>query len=202
MLVIINFSAINMPIQSVNTTKGVAVTHRKLNLSDLLGQLKHYSENTRKGADKIKSSLMPLDALLGLKELFTLHPNELTLHLSQVFEQVVEKMLDPSSNVRKALHTLLTYLFSVLHVVHKLSFTLSPLTWYQDYVSPYLPVFIVYITSAMSHADFNISIDSIPVLGAWLKSYPHVIATKHKQVDISLSFNFESNFRSSCFLNI
>eukprot|EP01126_Amoeba_proteus_P055200 TRINITY_DN6834_c0_g1_i5.p2 TRINITY_DN6834_c0_g1~~TRINITY_DN6834_c0_g1_i5.p2 ORF type:complete len:148 (-),score=29.82 TRINITY_DN6834_c0_g1_i5:596-1039(-) len=93
---------INLQTQSVSEDKSDHVTHRKLELKDLLVQLSHYNDTVRK------------DALLGMKELFVLHPSILPLHLSEIIERSVEKMVDLSSIVRKALHALLSHIFSTL----------------------------------------------------------------------------------------
>jgi hypothetical protein len=41
--------AINFPTQSVTADKGTMVTHRHLELPDLLSQLEHHNDNVRKG---------------------------------------------------------------------------------------------------------------------------------------------------------
>lgn len=102
-----------------------------------------------------------------MKELFGLHPSELTLHLSEVFNRIIEKALDTSNSVRKALHGLLSFIFQQLQ---------------KEIFSPFIPLFVIYITSAMTHAQAGIQIDAINIIDLCLQYFPDLIILRHKQV--------------------
>uniref|UniRef100_A0A4W5K4A0 Pre-rRNA-processing protein Ipi1 N-terminal domain-containing protein n=1 Tax=Hucho hucho TaxID=62062 RepID=A0A4W5K4A0_9TELE len=70
-------------------------THRKLNIKDLLSQLHHYSGTVKQGA------------LVGLRELLTLHPSELHQHLSSLLSEAAAVFTDKDPNVRMSATRLL-----------------------------------------------------------------------------------------------
>jgi hypothetical protein len=74
---------INLPGQSVGVEhKGAAVTGRGLSMPELLNQTQHYSARVRK------------DALDGIKELLTSHPECLRASAATVVEKVAERLVD------------------------------------------------------------------------------------------------------------
>eukprot|EP01127_Copromyxa_protea_P017905 TRINITY_DN5526_c0_g2_i3.p1 TRINITY_DN5526_c0_g2~~TRINITY_DN5526_c0_g2_i3.p1 ORF type:complete len:990 (-),score=218.09 TRINITY_DN5526_c0_g2_i3:258-3227(-) len=146
---------INLPTQSVATDKGTMVTHRHLELADLLCQLSHHNDNVRK------------DALLGLVEIFTLHPSLLSQHLSEVVEKSVEMIIDGAAIVRKAFVDLTEFLLNELE---------------EKFMFPFLQLYVVYITSAMSHSHKDVSVDGVKVINLWMDHYPDSIVTKYKLI--------------------
>lgn len=188
---------INLPTQSVSGDKGTMVTSRHLELPDLLSQLSHHNDNVRKGIfcafafqrqkssssrdslSRCSSTYIYSDALTGMVELFTLHPTTLSQHISEVVEKTVEMMLDGSPAVRKALNGLVTFLFETLEQVG----ISNCFVWLlQQFIAPFLHLFVVYISSAMSHNHKEVSVDGVKILNLWMEVYPSLIITKYKQV--------------------
>jgi pre-rRNA-processing protein IPI1 len=100
------FRRVNVGAQSILEEKGTAVTVRKLNLSDLLTKLRHYSGSVRK------------QAYLGLRELHDSHPKEILAHLQEVLTALFEGLSDTEKTPRSAMvtnplhkHLWLTYPF-------------------------------------------------------------------------------------------
>ncbi|XP_061995367.1 uncharacterized protein LOC133713379 [Rosa rugosa] len=91
----IKSKAIVLPEQSVASEKaGLAVNKKGLTLKELLQQTSHYSSKVRK------------DALLGIKDLFLKHPEELRLHKYAVIEKLREHIGDDDRLVRETLYQL------------------------------------------------------------------------------------------------
>ncbi|XP_014666214.1 PREDICTED: testis-expressed sequence 10 protein homolog [Priapulus caudatus] len=65
-------------------------THRKQNITELLGQLQHYSPTVR------------LAALTGLKQLLTDHPQLIRANLSTLLDRTAESFVDRDPAVRRA----------------------------------------------------------------------------------------------------
>ncbi|XP_050380757.1 uncharacterized protein LOC126797993 isoform X2 [Argentina anserina] len=91
----IKSKAIVLPEQSVASEKsGLAVNKKGLTLKELLQQTSHYNSKVRK------------DALLGIKDLFLKHPEELRLHKYAVIEKLRERIGDDDKLVRETLYQL------------------------------------------------------------------------------------------------
>ncbi|XP_004303376.1 PREDICTED: uncharacterized protein LOC101296122 isoform X1 [Fragaria vesca subsp. vesca] len=91
----IKSKAIVLPEQSVASEKaGLAVNKKGLTLKELLQQTSHYNSKVRK------------DALLGIKDLFLKHPEELRLHKYTVIEKLRERIGDDDRLVRETLYQL------------------------------------------------------------------------------------------------
>ncbi|XP_061998982.1 uncharacterized protein LOC133716293 [Rosa rugosa] len=89
----IKSKAIVLPEQSVASEKaGLAVNKKGLTLKELLQQTSHYSSKVRK------------DSLLGIKDLFLKHPEELRLHKYTVIEKLRERIGDDDRLVRETLY--------------------------------------------------------------------------------------------------
>jgi pre-rRNA-processing protein IPI1 len=108
-------AAIAIPNQSISVDKSnEQTTRRKLTLDDLIVHSRHYSPNIRKGhssnslcsrVEKTSDTASNTDALYGLKELFTLHPDLLHTSTSLVLSSVVRLVADDDANVRKAFNS-------------------------------------------------------------------------------------------------
>eukprot|EP01122_Echinamoeba_exundans_P011327 TRINITY_DN4459_c0_g1_i1.p1 TRINITY_DN4459_c0_g1~~TRINITY_DN4459_c0_g1_i1.p1 ORF type:complete len:1014 (-),score=207.45 TRINITY_DN4459_c0_g1_i1:937-3978(-) len=144
--------AIFMPEQSVKQEHGDFVTHRNMSLSDLLPQVKHHNDNVRK------------DALLQMRDLLTKYPHLLDLHLAEICERVVECIVDLERNVRQALHTFLAGLFPLVS---------------EEVIAPFFPLFIVYMTSALTHLKQSIRVDALGFINIWIKHFPALVAAEH-----------------------
>jgi pre-rRNA-processing protein IPI1 len=93
-------------LRTEETIQGNFVTSRNLSLTDLVSQLKHYNPTHQK------------DALLGLRELISLHPIVLNLKLGIIFDATIPLMLDLDSVVRDAARQLFEFLFPLLTEVN------------------------------------------------------------------------------------
>ncbi|KAG8375029.1 hypothetical protein BUALT_Bualt10G0057100 [Buddleja alternifolia] len=91
----IKSKAIVLPEQSIAAEKaGLAVSRKGLTLKELLQQTSHHNAKVRK------------DALLGVKDIFLKHPNELKLHKLAVIEKLRERIGDDDKFVRETLYQL------------------------------------------------------------------------------------------------
>ena len=113
---------------------------KNLTFEDLCIQIKHYNPSVRK------------DAVLGLSDLFTLYPNQLSDNLGQVLDIFNKLMLDDDEVVRNGA---LNFLRS-----HILKISLNSL-------EPFLGLTVAYICSAMSHIREDIRFDSLDFLQFW-----------------------------------
>jgi hypothetical protein len=97
------------------------VNQRKQTLKEILSQLKHYNENTRRGINPffflILFCLQKLEAVLGLKGLLKTHSSVLESQTGIILESIVELMVDEAKGVRQALLLLLQFILPNLKVV-------------------------------------------------------------------------------------
>jgi hypothetical protein len=148
--------AISMPVQSIAEDKsGKLVNQRNLSLEDLLTQLKHYNATVRK------------DAVLGLRDLLAEYPQLIALNLSAIAQAVVPLILDDERNVRRSL---VTWLTSLLPQMNKNS------------LAPFMPLFMVYITSAMTHLEGPVRHDSLFVLNTLIQYFPDLVAEHYNEL--------------------
>lgn len=91
----IKSKAIVLPEQSVAAERtGLAVSRKGLTLKELLQQTSHHNSKVRR------------DALMGIKDLFTKHPEELRSHLHVVIGKLRERIGDEDKLVRETLYQL------------------------------------------------------------------------------------------------
>jgi pre-rRNA-processing protein IPI1 len=122
---------LNIAKQSVASDKsGQEVNSRGLTLREILGQISHYSPAVRK------------EAMSGLKDFFTLHPNTLTVHVGAVFDRVSDIVSDSDPAVRKEFRSLISFL---LRNTEKAS------------LQPFLKMYLIYVCSGMSHVQVGTS---------------------------------------------
>ncbi|KAI8059528.1 hypothetical protein BC940DRAFT_313503 [Gongronella butleri] len=147
--------SISLPNQSISEDKSQQVTtSRNLTLLDLLTKLKHYNAGVKK------------DALAGMQELLGQHQHLLVGSLSAIVNGIVKLFIDDDRDVRKALHKFLQETF--VHVDSK------------D-LAPFVPLLLVYTSSALTHIMEDIRMDGVKLLDLWLDLVPDVISTKYWQ---------------------
>lgn len=104
-----------------------ALSTRKLNVKELLSRLNHFNTNSR------------TDALDGLKELITLHPEVLEQNLGQLIHGVTTLLI----NIEKVVSPR----FDILHLQYQVSLILKKLLsihliyWFPKDHFPYFPTF-------------------------------------------------------------
>lgn len=117
---------------------------------ELLSQCGHYADKVRK------------DALIGLGDLFTRHPDEARRHTGAIFEALADRVTDGESPVRKELKTLLQ---------DKLLPLLSPLA-----LGPFVPLLMAHVCSAMTHLTASIRMDALAFLQMLVAAAPRRVA--------------------------
>ena len=79
-----------LPDQTIGAERGEPVSHRQLTLGELVGQLKHYSADVRH------------DAVRGLLELVTRHPEVLAPRAAELLDAALPALTDGDRAVRAA----------------------------------------------------------------------------------------------------
>ncbi|GAU17504.1 hypothetical protein TSUD_340470 [Trifolium subterraneum] len=139
--------AIILPEQSVAADKaGLAVNKKGLTLKELLQQTSHHNAKVRR------------DALMGIKDLFSKHPEELTLHKYRVVEKLRERIGDEDKVVRKSLYDLF-------------KLAIFP-GCKQDNQELITSLMMAYIFNAMTHLSVDIRIMAFDFLDLTLEFYP------------------------------
>lgn len=141
---------IHLPEQLKRDTSG-PTTHRNLGINDLLSQLHHYNAN-------IKHS-----ALLGLRELLSLNPPLLDLHLSRLLSEVAAVITDKDGNVRLAATRVLRFIAQSVPA---------------ERVAPFFPLLSAHLSCAMTHIEPSIQEDAMKVLDVLLEHYPALLASR------------------------
>ncbi|PWN52619.1 hypothetical protein IE53DRAFT_340251 [Violaceomyces palustris] len=138
---------IALPQQSINIDKSQSLTNsRNLGINELVPQLRHYGAGVRKA-----------DAVLGLRELFFLHPFLIPTTVGQAIPDVARLIGDDDAGVRKAL--------------------IAFLAWYLPQVptsslAPYYSTLLLFTTSALSHIFPEVRLDAVKVLDLILDAAP------------------------------
>ncbi|XP_026749074.1 testis-expressed protein 10 homolog [Galleria mellonella] len=129
--------------------KSEALSTRKLNIKELLSRLNHFNTHAR------------TDALMGIKELATTHPEVLDQNLGPLILGITPLLLNIEKVVRheslKALHTILC----VINIVK---------------IEPFFDIMSTYLRSAMTHIDSRIQEDSLLFLDLLLQCTPQKVA--------------------------
>ncbi|KAI6677920.1 hypothetical protein NL676_038716 [Syzygium grande] len=143
--------AIVLPEQSVASDRaGLAVNKKGLTLKELLQQTSHHNPKVRR------------DALMGIKDLFLKHPDELRLHMYAVIEKLRERIGDDDKLVREALYQLFK---SVIFPSCK-ELTL------QGNQGPFVSLMMAYIFNAMTHLAVDVRLMAFRFLGLVVLHYP------------------------------
>ncbi|XP_056161020.1 uncharacterized protein LOC115685680 isoform X2 [Syzygium oleosum] len=147
----IKSKAIVLPEQSVASDRaGLAVNKKGLTLKELLQQTSHHNPKVRR------------DALMGIKDLFLKHPDELRLHMYAVIEKLRERIGDDDKLVREALYQLFK---SVIFPSCK------ELTS-QGNQGPFVSLMMAYIFNAMTHLAVDVRLMAFRFLGLVVLHYP------------------------------
>lgn len=151
-------TAIVLPDQPLETDKGdEATSSRHLTLKELLGQVKHYNVNSRR------------DAVNGLRELLRRQPAVVVARqLGDVLAAVLPLLTDGDKDVRHAMRMLLQQ--AVLPAIQ------------EDNIVPFMPMFTVYVKSALTHVADDIRLDAVEVLNIAVAAFPRVLARETEQL--------------------
>ncbi|KAF9690196.1 hypothetical protein SADUNF_Sadunf01G0170500 [Salix dunnii] len=136
----IKSKVIVLPEQSVVSEKaGLALSKKGLTLKELLQHTSHHNAKVR------KESLFSIpfeDALMGMKDLFLKHPEEIKLHRYAVIEKLRERISDDDKTVRENLYQLL-------------KLVILP-GCKEDNQGPVISLMMAYIFNAMTHLAIDI----------------------------------------------
>ncbi|KAN0043226.1 hypothetical protein ACTA71_010866 [Dictyostelium dimigraforme] len=147
--------ALNMPGQNIVEEKDDLVNHRNLTLKDLLTKLNHYNDQVKK------------DAVTGIRDLIMKHPSVLFVHLGAIMNKLVEVINDLDKDVRHCTHNLIS---TILPMLDEIS------------ISPFIPLFSVYINSGMTHLKTSIRLDSLRLLDIFIDQYPNLVSRNCHQM--------------------
>lgn len=126
-----------------------------LTLQDLLNQCQHYSASVR------------LDAVGGLRELLSSHPEILQHYLSQIIDRVSQLVVDKDPTVRSAVIKLFRQVIPQVDV-HKMR--------------PFFPIISAHVCCAMTHIYDDIQSDSLNILDIFLEFHPSLIIDRSSQI--------------------
>lgn len=126
-------------------------TNRQLGINDLLSQLHHYNDNVKHSA------------LLGLRELLSLHPSLLEQHLSRLLSEVAAVFTDKDESVRVAATRVLKFIAQCVP---------------SERVAPFFPLLSAHLSCAMTHIDTGIQEDAMKILDVLLEHYPALLAAR------------------------
>ncbi|XP_065870962.1 uncharacterized protein [Euphorbia lathyris] len=153
----IKSKAIILPEQSLAADKaGLALSKKGLTLKELLQQTSHYNAKVRK------------DGLLGMKDLFAKHPEELKLHRYQVIEKLRERISDDDKMVRETLYQLFK---SVILPGCK-----------EDDQGLFISLMMVYIFNAMTHLAIEVRLMAFKFFDLVVQHYPPVFSMYSEKI--------------------
>jgi len=145
-----NFTSIDFKSSAINILaqleeKAEPTNRRNLSLKDILHQMDHYNDNTRK------------DATESLKNFFLQYPSSLHQRLSIVMPKLLSKSVDLHYNVRKNFMSCLEHIFQNVGSTE---------------IQPFFPVIMAHLSCAMTHINEEIQTDSLKFLGLCLELFP------------------------------
>ncbi|KAG8745252.1 hypothetical protein FRC10_008425 [Ceratobasidium sp. 414] len=163
--------SVALPNQTIRTEEHVAeqgmpTTRRRLTYDDLLVHLKHYSPATRK------------DALQGLRELLSDHPEILVPNLGSLLGAMAKLIADDDHSVRKVFITFLEWILDQIPLVR-----FSPITSpefppvIQSIVTPHAPPLLLFAAAALAHISVPIRGDAVRVIGVLLERTPRAVVS-------------------------
>eukprot|EP01083_Nonionella_stella_P008761 25326_1 len=146
--------------KQIQSKSGKLVNERNLTFPELLSQTRHFNARVRHSA------------LMGLKDLFTRHPQAIASQAASAIETVSECLVDNDGMVRTALLTLFNFLLPKIEsgVMEESSKVLMP-----------------YIFAAMAHLSLGIRAQSVVFLKLVLDLYPNVAWRFHAEALPNLS---------------
>lgn len=130
-------------------------TKKKHNITDLFSQCRHYSTSVR------------VEAVNGLKELFTTNPHLVQSHLSDILERLAELLTDKDSVVRQGAIRVFKFFLPLVS---------------EKQISPFFPLLCAHLCCAMTHIYDDIQVDSLVVLDLLLDNYPRLMIYRSNQV--------------------
>ncbi|KAJ1955818.1 rRNA processing protein, partial [Linderina pennispora] len=138
--------SITLGAQSITADKTAALTNsRKLTLKDVLTQMRHYSAVNRK------------DAVLGLTDFLSLHPEVLNTELGSIVDGTVKLIVDNEPAVRRVLLKLYsTYLPDIP----------------RRELAPFIPLMVIFTCSGMTHILDDIRSDAVKFLNLLIELAP------------------------------
>ncbi|KYQ88399.1 hypothetical protein DLAC_11097 [Tieghemostelium lacteum] len=140
---------LHLPGQSIVEDKEDIVNYRNQTLKDLLTKCSHYNDTVKK------------DAVNGIKDLVCQFPKVLHQHLGAIMGKVVEVINDLDKDVRASTHQLINVILPLLDEVS---------------ISPFIPLFSVYIASGMTHLKTHIRLDSLRLLDIFIDRFPKLLS--------------------------
>ncbi|KAJ2632562.1 rRNA processing protein [Coemansia sp. RSA 1290] len=136
--------------QSISADKSAQLTNsRNHTLRELLTQLRHYSAPTRR------------DAVSGLGDFITLHPEALQADLGPIVEASVRLVVDSDPGVRKQLRRLYGEMLPMIP---------------SNELAPFMPLAVVFTCSAMTHILDDIRADAVQFLDLLADTVPESVA--------------------------
>ena len=155
---------INLLEQSVLQEKGNVVTHRHLNLQDVLVKSGHYNAYNRK------------DALLGLKELVANFPQDVVSSIGVVVKALLSRMVDAEQVVRDECIIAWTKLLEISD---------------ENALKPFVSVITAYLCSGMTHLQSAIRYDVLKCIDAMVQKFPSLLLFQEEQQIGRLLSNFQ-----------
>lgn len=126
------------------------VNKRNLSLQDLLSQCAHYNANVRK------------EAVLGMKDLFSLHPQSLGSSLARLFDKVFDLISDEDLYVRQAIRTLFEFLLPLIPA---------------RLMQPYMKLFVIYLTNGMTNINLDVRLSALELIKLVIVHLPEFLPT-------------------------
>nr|XP_043635308.1 uncharacterized protein LOC122606512 [Erigeron canadensis] len=143
----VKFKAIILPEQSLVSDKaGLAVSKKGLTLKELLQQTSHHNVKVRR------------DALMGIRDIFLKHPEELKMHRLSVIEKLRERMSDEDKTVRETLYQLLK---AVIFPACK-----------EDNQRTFISLMMAYVFNAMTHLAIDVRLMAFKFFDLVVQHYP------------------------------
>ncbi|KAJ1941320.1 rRNA processing protein, partial [Linderina macrospora] len=163
--------SITLGAQSITADKTEALTNsRKLTLKDVLTQMRHYSAATRK------------DAVLGLTDFLTLHPEVLNTELGSIIDGTVKLIVDNEPAVRRVLLKLYS---SYLPDVPRRE------------LAPFTPLMVIFTCSGMTHILDDIRSDAVKFLNLLIELAPQDLSQYASKILPNFFSLLETNTQSS-----
>ncbi len=114
----------------------------------LFTQMKHYSSPVRR------------DALIGLRDILSSHPQLLPTCLPRLVEQVFSSMVDSSGSVRQASHAFIKFFAESLA---------------DNVITPFFQTLVAHLNCGLTHINENIQLDSLKILDLYLQYHPRLL---------------------------
>lgn len=122
---------------------------------ELLSQCQHFSASVRR------------EAVSGLHELLTFHPDVISSNLSLLLERVSELFVDKDAEVRSNVTKLLRVLFLGISLQN---------------MSPFFSLLSAHLCCAMTHIYDDIKGDSLSILDLCLEHYPSLVTADSSRI--------------------